>query len=71
MPINLEVISLTLDLTGKLLIALTAILVHYRMGEEKKIDRAVIKDIKIEEVLGFFGILFIISGYVIKLNLLL
>lgn len=66
----LEIIALTLDLVGKILIAITAIMVHHRVKEEMKIDKAVLKQMKLEQNLGIVGIALIVIAYVIHLLVL-
>jgi len=67
----IEIAAFTFDFIGKVMIALTAILVHYQMGKDKKIDKLVIKDIRLEEIVGLTGIVFVALGYVLHLKILL
>lgn len=62
----IEFIGETLDVLGKVLIALTAIAVHDTVMKEHQIDAAVDKTVRKEHVLGFLGITFIIVGYVLR-----
>lgn len=62
----LEFIGETLDVFGKILIALTAIAVHDTVIREHKIDAAVGRTVRKEHVFGFLGITFIIAGYVLR-----
>lgn len=62
----LEFIGETLDVFGKVLIALTAIAVHDTVYKEHRIDDAVGKTIRKEHVFGFLGIAFIILGYTLR-----
>jgi hypothetical protein len=54
------------DVAGKLMIAYTAISVHYRFWKEHKIDEAVFKEMKKERNIGILGIVFILLGFATK-----
>jgi hypothetical protein len=62
----LEFIGDTLDVFGKVLIALTAIAVHDTVIKEHRIDAVVGRTVRKEHVFGFLGITFIILGYTLK-----
>ncbi len=62
----LEFIGETLDVFGKVLIALTAIAVHDTVIKEHKIDAAVGRTVRKEHVFGFLGIALILYGYVLR-----
>lgn len=64
---NLEFIGFTLGTIGKLLIAYTAVAVHYRVRKEHKIDQQVFKTMKKEQWYGFAGITLIIAGYLLEI----
>ena len=59
-------IGFTLDVIGKILIAFTAIMVHHRMLNEHRIDKAVFRSMKREQRVAVVGVLFIIIGYVLQ-----
>ncbi len=59
----------TFDFTGKILVAIMAILVHMKIRKAHKIDTEVMKEIYLEELLGVIGILLITAGYVLKLQM--
>ena len=63
----MELIGFTLDVLGKLMVAYTAIRVHYRFRKEHKIDELVFKAMKREHFVGILGIIFIIIGYFLQL----
>lgn len=63
----IEGLAFTFDFIGKVLIAVTALLVHQKVVREKKIDGKVLKYIHKEEVYGLLGIIFLIAGYVLHL----
>lgn len=64
---NLEFIGFTLDVIGKVMVAYTAIAVHRRFWREHKINDAVFKMMRLEQVIGITGIIFIIAGFFLQL----
>lgn len=64
---NLEFIGFTLGTIGKLMIGFTAIMVHYRFRKEHKIDAAVFRSMKREQVVAIIGIFLIMIGYFMEL----
>ena len=64
----LEIIALTFDFVGKVLIAVMALLVHRRVRKEHKIDKKVLRGMRLEQSVGFLAILLLSVAYVIKLN---
>ena len=67
----MELLGETLDVIGKIMIAYTAIMVHFRFRKEHQIDEKVFKTMKSEQLIGIIGIVFIIIGYVIRVPLLI
>ncbi|HEA84523.1 MAG TPA: hypothetical protein ENI04_00890 [Candidatus Wildermuthbacteria bacterium] len=63
----MEIIGFTFDVLGKIMIAFTAIMVHYRFAKEHKIDEKVFSEMKREKIIGILGIVFIIIGYLLQL----
>ncbi|MBD3281625.1 hypothetical protein GF391_02655 [Candidatus Uhrbacteria bacterium] len=63
-----EYIGLTLQTLGEIFIAFTVLKVHQRVLREHRIDDNVFKVIKIEQMLGIFGIIFIVIGYVLLIT---
>lgn len=63
----MEILISTLDTVGTLLIAWAAMSVHHKVLNDHKIDRAVYRKMRAEQLLGFFGIVFIIIGYILNL----
>jgi hypothetical protein len=66
----LETSIITIDFIGTALIAITVLLVHHKVSKEKKIDKIVLKQLKLEQLIGFAGLILIILGYLMKLTLL-
>jgi len=64
---NTEFIGATLDLIGKIMIAFTAIRVHYRFRKEHRVDERIFKAMRREQLLGILGIALIIIGYLLQL----
>jgi len=62
----LEFIGETLDIIGKILVAITAIAVHDSVIKERRIDEQVNRTIRKEHVYGFLGIVFMVAGYILR-----
>ena len=60
-------LGFTIEVIGKLLIAFTAIMVHHRFLKEHRIDKAVFRTMRKEQVVGIIGVVFIVVGYFIQL----
>jgi len=56
-----------LDVVGKLMIAYTAIRVHWRVRQEHRIDKRVFREMRQEHVVGIFGMIFIIIAYILEI----
>jgi hypothetical protein len=56
----------TLQVTGEVMIGLTAIMVHRRVWREHKIDPAVYAEMKREQIVGIVGISFLIIGFLLQ-----
>jgi len=63
---NIEFVGFTLDVVGKVMVAFTAIMVHYRFRKEHKIDEKVFRSMRREQLLGIIGIFFIILGFLLQ-----
>ena len=63
----MNLIGVTFDVIGKILIGITVLLVHKRVMKEHRIDKYVLREMKREQLLGWLGILFIIIGYIFNL----
>lgn len=63
----LFLITQTLDVVGKILIAYTAIMVHYRFSKEHKVDEKVFQEMRREKVLGIIGIGLIVLAYIFEI----
>jgi len=63
----MEFATATLDAIGTISIAFAALGVHRRVLSERKIDRRVLKIMKVEQSLGIIGILCIMLSYGIKI----
>jgi hypothetical protein len=63
-------LSLTLEVFGTIFIALAVLRVHDIVMHEHKIDTRVEKAMKREQRLAIFGILLILSGYIIDIAIL-
>ena len=63
---NIEFIGFTLDVLGKVMVAFTAIMVHYRFRKEHRIDERVFRSMRREQLLGIIGIFLIILGFLLQ-----
>lgn len=63
----MEILGITLDVTGTILIALMALRVHHNVIREKKIDAEVFKEMKYEQYLGLGGVVFLVVGYFLQI----
>jgi uncharacterized membrane protein YidH (DUF202 family) len=63
----MELIGFTLEILGKILIAYTALRVHFRFRKEHKIDSKVFNTMRREQIVGIIGITLIILGYIIQI----
>ncbi|MBU0648399.1 hypothetical protein KJ855_04440 [Patescibacteria group bacterium] len=68
---NIELIGLTLDVVGTLLIAFAAIMVHHRVLYEHQIDREVENTMKREQIVAKLGVALVIIGYVLQLSVII
>ncbi|MCA9485247.1 MAG: hypothetical protein KC506_00180 [Nanoarchaeota archaeon] len=67
---DVELAAFTFDFIGKILIAITAVMVHTRIRKEKRIDKRVLKEMRWEEMLGILGIVFMTIGYFLHLRVI-
>ena len=65
--VSLELIGFAADVIGKLIIAYTAIAVHHRFLKEHKVDAAVFKTMRKEQIIGVIGVLLIVAGFFLQL----
>ena len=63
---SLEFIGFSLSFVGKLLIAYTAIMVHYRVHREHKITESVFKAMRKEYFFGIIGVVLLIVGFILE-----
>tara|TARA_Y100000310_G_C20546016_1_gene745600 strand:+ start:862 stop:1068 length:207 start_codon:yes stop_codon:yes gene_type:complete len=65
--ISVQMIGLTLDTIGTLILAILVIAVHGKVLKEGKIDKKVIKEIGVEMRFGWFAIVLIGIGYLLQI----
>lgn len=63
----LTISGITLDTVGTILIAYTALRVHYRVRREHRIDERVTREMGHELGLGIAGVVLVIAGYALQL----
>lgn len=66
-----QIIVLTLDVFGTLMIAFAAIMVHHRVLNEHKIDDRVLFDMRREQLVAIFGVFLIVAAYIMEMRLLI
>ena len=64
---SLALLGFTLDVIGKIMIAFTALMVHYHFRKEHTVDEIVFKSMRKEHIIGIIGIALIIIGYFLQL----
>jgi len=62
----MSTLGFTIQTIGEVMIGITILYVHHKMLREKKFDKSVLTDIRIEQWTGLIGILMIIIGYLIQ-----
>jgi hypothetical protein len=62
----LELVGFVLDGLGKILVSYTAIAVHHRVWKEHRIDEAVFREMRREQVIGMIGLTLIITGLILE-----
>lgn len=67
MILGIEFWAETFDFVGKILLAIAALLVHVKLGREKKIDKYVLKELRLEKIIGTIAISFLIIGYTLHI----
>ena len=65
MTFNILFWATTSDFIGKFLIAITALLAHRIIIKEKRIDKLVLKDMKLEIGTAVFGLIMLVIGYIL------
>ena len=63
----IEIVGLTFEFIGTILIAISVFKVHTNVMRERKIDKNIIEEIRKERYLTLVGIILIILGYLLQL----
>jgi hypothetical protein len=66
----MDVFAITLDVVGKLMIAYTAMRVHWRVRQEHRIDKRVFREMRREHIVGILGITLIVTAYLLEITAL-
>jgi hypothetical protein len=61
-------IGLILEFVGTIMLGYTVLAVHFRIGEDRKLDNAVFKAIKTERYAGVLGLILIAIGFVAQVT---
>ncbi|MFH1611646.1 MAG: hypothetical protein ABIA83_03550 [Patescibacteria group bacterium] len=64
----MSTLGFTIQTIGEVMIGITILYVHHKMLREKKFDKKVFADIRIEQWTGLIGIIMIIFGYIIQIT---
>jgi len=59
----LNIIGLSLELIGTIILAVMVILVHLKLKKEKNLDAVVFKEISLEKKLGSVSIILLMLGF--------
>ncbi|MBT6254300.1 hypothetical protein HOI83_03675 [Candidatus Uhrbacteria bacterium] len=62
----IENYGLTIQVIGEVLIAFTLLRVHHRVLSDRKIDKKVFSEMKLEQKFGYIGVACIVAGYLIQ-----
>lgn len=62
-----SIIGFTVDTFGKVLVAYTAMQVHYRFWREHKVDEQVFREMRHERRIAIFGISLMVLGFALQL----
>jgi hypothetical protein len=65
---NVEFLGMTLDVVGKVMVAVMAIRVHWRFRKEHKIDEAVFTSMRREQKMGLIGVFLMITGWLLEIG---
>ncbi|MCH7883007.1 hypothetical protein IIA95_01160 [Patescibacteria group bacterium] len=65
----MEFFGFTLGMIGKVMVAYTAIRVHYRFRKEHRIDERVFVTMRREQTIGIAGIVLIVIGYTLEASI--
>ncbi len=65
--VNLFTVGLTLETVGTIMLGLLVLLVHRRVLKEHKINKSVIKEMHLEQLIGVIAIILITFGYILQI----
>lgn len=63
---DLLIVGIVLEFVGSLFIAFTALMVNHRILHEHKVDEVVLTTMRMEQYVGFFGVILLIIGFVLQ-----
>lgn len=66
---ELELLGAAMRTMGEVFIAFSVLRVHQRMLNEHRLDGAVMSVIRKEQLIGIFGIFFIVAGFLLETGL--
>lgn len=68
MTVDPHTIGFVIHTLGELLVAFTVLRVHGQVVHDRKVDKRVLNQMKLEQWLGMTGLLFIIAGFIIEIT---
>lgn len=66
----LVLLAINLDFAGKVLLGVMALMVHHKVTKEKRIDRKVLGEMKLEQALGILAVVFFVLSYVLEIGII-
>lgn len=60
-------VGFTLDVIGKILVAISVLFIHRRVAKEHRIDRKIIREIRRESAWAIIGIALMVLGYILQI----
>ncbi len=67
---SIELLTISLDFAGKILLGVMALLVHEKVTREGRIDLKVLGEMKLEKYFGSLAIVFFVLEFVLKLGII-
>lgn len=68
---SLELISLTIETIGTLMIAFAALRVHNRVLHDHEIDHKVFRAMKLEQKVGIIGVVLVLISFAMEIYLII
>ena len=66
--VDYNLLGLTLEFVGTLLLAIMLLRVHMKVSKEHRIDKKVLRSMRREKSVGFVAIILIVAGFVLQIT---